>query len=248
MAQGTRVSRNLFYENAGQDLFVEVNHGPFVADNNLFLSPTSILDMSEGGAYAHNLFAGRITNRPEPSRETPFHPPHSTTVAGLAVTTGGDNRFFNNVFVGTGQAPTPAQKGNLKELRWISSHGLWGYDGREFPLQAAGNVYYFGSEPSAVEMSPVVRPDHAPAIRLVEKDGQVVLHYVFDTSLLSAKTVRVDTARLGEPKVSKVPYVNPDGSSVVLDRDYLGRRRSGSSPSPGPFEKPKPGAVAVRVW
>ena len=26
-------------------------------------------DMSEGGAYVHNLFAGKITNRPEPSRE-----------------------------------------------------------------------------------------------------------------------------------------------------------------------------------
>ncbi|MCU0871941.1 MAG: right-handed parallel beta-helix repeat-containing protein, partial [Pirellulaceae bacterium] len=32
MAQGTRVSRNLFHDNAGEDLFVEVNHGPFVVD------------------------------------------------------------------------------------------------------------------------------------------------------------------------------------------------------------------------
>jgi alpha-L-arabinofuranosidase len=93
MAQGTRVTQNLFYDNISEDLFVEVNHGPFMVDNNLFLSPTSLLDMSQGGAYAHNLFAGKITNRPEPDRETPYHPAHSTTVAGLAVTTGGDHRF-----------------------------------------------------------------------------------------------------------------------------------------------------------
>jgi hypothetical protein len=148
MAQGTRVSQNLFHDNTGQDLFVEVNHGPFVVDNNLFLSPTSVLDMSEGGAYAHNLFAGKITNRPEPSRETPFHPAHSTKVAGLATTKGGDDRFYNNIFIGTGALSTAAQKGNLKELRWISSHGLWGYDGRELPLQTGGNVYLHGAAPT----------------------------------------------------------------------------------------------------
>ena len=37
MAQGTRVSGNLFHDNA-RDLFVEVDHGPFLVDNNLFLS------------------------------------------------------------------------------------------------------------------------------------------------------------------------------------------------------------------
>jgi hypothetical protein len=62
---------------------VEVNHGPFVVDNNLFLSGVSLLDMSEGGAYAHNLMTGRIISRPELRRSTPFHPAHSTAVAGL---------------------------------------------------------------------------------------------------------------------------------------------------------------------
>ena len=33
-----------------EDLFVEVDHGPFVVDNNLFLSSVNLLDMSEGGA------------------------------------------------------------------------------------------------------------------------------------------------------------------------------------------------------
>ena len=38
MAQGTRVSGNLFHDNPSEDLFVEVDHGPFLVDNNLFLS------------------------------------------------------------------------------------------------------------------------------------------------------------------------------------------------------------------
>src|ERR1017187_4333201 len=142
MAQGTRVSRNLFRSNASNDLFVEVDHGPFLVDNNLFLSPDSLLDMSEGGAYVHNLFAGKITNRPEPGREIPFHPAHSTTVAGLVTIKGGDDRYYDNIFLGNGEKLTSDRKGNLKELRWISSFGLWGYDGREQPLLTGGNVYY----------------------------------------------------------------------------------------------------------
>ncbi len=122
MAQGTRVSGNLFHDN-DHDLFVEVNHGPFVVDNNLFLSAASLLDVSEGGAYAHNLFGGRITSAPEPSRETPYHPAHTTTVAGLTSIKGGDCRFYNNLFVGRGESSAKDATG----------FGLSGYDTREIP-------------------------------------------------------------------------------------------------------------------
>jgi len=84
MAQGAHVTRNLLHDNnRSEDLFVEVDHGPFLVDNNLFLSGRSLLDMSEGGAYVNNLFAGTITPRPELRRETPFHKAHSAEVAGL---------------------------------------------------------------------------------------------------------------------------------------------------------------------
>jgi len=71
MAQGTRVTGNLFYNNTSDDIFVEVNHGPFLIENNILLSETSISDHSEGGAFVHNLVAVNIGLRPQ-SRETPF--------------------------------------------------------------------------------------------------------------------------------------------------------------------------------
>ncbi len=236
MAQGTRVSQNLFHENSGEDLFVEVDHGPFVVDNNLFLSQTSILDMSEGGAYAHNLFVGKITNRPEPGRETPFHLSHSTAVAGLVTIKGGDDRFYNNVFVGTGEVPTLARKGNLTELRWINSHGLWGYDGRELPLQTGGNVYLHGAGPYAQEPNPVSRPESNPEIRLVEEGGRMILQITLDNSLQEARTALVTTALLGKAKIPQLAYVNSDDSPLKIDHDYFGRPRSESRPAPGPFE------------
>ncbi|MFO0930385.1 MAG: right-handed parallel beta-helix repeat-containing protein [Gemmataceae bacterium] len=172
MAQGTRVSGNLFHDNAGEDLFVEVNHGPFLVDNNLFLSRTSLLDMSQGGAYVHNLFFGRLISTKELGRQTPYHPPHVTKVAGLRNVQGGDNRFFNNVFVGVGPEPTAApRKGD-----WhggVSGHGLWVYDAREFPLFTGGNVYLNGARPSAKETAALMLPDCNPAAQLQRDSDKV---------------------------------------------------------------------------
>jgi len=250
MAQGTRVSANLFHDNTGEDLFVEVNHGPFVVDNNLFLSGVSLRDMSQGGAYVHNLFVGALTNRPEPNRETPYHPPHTTRVAGLAVTTGSDNRFHHNLFVGHGEMPSADQKGDLSAMRWITSHGLWGYDGREFPLQASGNVYYYGAEPYAEEATPVMLPEHDPEIRLVEEGDAIDLHVTLLPSPQAANAAIVTTQVLGEARVPGLPYRNPDGSRLVIDVDYLGERRDETDPTPGPFSQPEAGALplVLRVW
>lgn len=248
MAQGTRVSQNLFHHNAWEDLFVEVNHGPFLVDNNLFLSNRNLLDMSEGGAYVHNLFGGHLSNRPEPSRETPYHPHHSTTVAGLARTTGGDNRFYNNLFVGPGQPTPPERRGNLKEIRWIVSHGLWGYDGRAFPLFAAGNVYYFGAEPSQGESHPLVFPAWNPQLKLEEQKGSFYLTLHPGISLSRAGAGMVTSERLGRARVPGEPYVNPDGSSLRINTDYFGQRRSAAQPVPGPFEKTSAGPWRLRVW
>lgn len=248
MAQGTRVTGNLLHDNPGQDLFVEVNHGPFLADNNLFLSATSLLDMSQGGAYAHNLFAGRITNSPEPRRETPFHPAHSTEVAGLRRIEGGDDRFLNNLFIGDG-APVPvAHRGDLREIRWISGRGLWGYDGRPLPLMVAGNVHVFGAEPSAREEAPVVTRGGDPAWELILGDEAAYLKISLDRSLRQASTTLVTTEGLGTAHVTGLPYENPDGTPITVDLDYLGIARSASRPTPGPFEAPGVGTALIRVW
>lgn len=247
MAEGTRVSRNLFHDNADQDLFVEVDHGPFVVDNNIFLSGTSILDMSQGGAYVHNLFAGKITNRPEPDRETPYHPPHSTAVAGLARIQGGDDRFYNNLFVGDGQFTGPVQKGDLKALRWISGYGLWGYDGRSLPLHTGGNVYYRAAQPYANEVGSVVESVD-PQLRLIQSGEQYVLHLKTNIAIKRVGVACPGTATLGRAQIPNLPYENADGSPLELVRDYSGRKRNGAHPTPGPFEILKVGEIKVKVW
>jgi hypothetical protein len=39
---------------------VEVCHGPYTIDNNLFLSKWAFKDMSSGAAFVHNLISGKF--------------------------------------------------------------------------------------------------------------------------------------------------------------------------------------------
>jgi len=228
MAQGTRVTGNLLYENS-RDLFVEVNHGPFLIDHNLFLSGVSVLDMSEGGAYAHNLFMGAIDLRPELGREPPYHKAHSTEVAGLRNIPGGDNRFYNNLFVG--------------------NSGLAQYDKAAQPVHMAGNVFLKGAKPSKAEQNPVVLADFDPEIRLEPGQDWLDLHLRLD-GLATRESPRqlVTTQWLGRAKLADLPYEQPDGSSYRLDTDYLGNKRNADNPSPGPFEWSKEEKQSIRVW
>ncbi len=243
MAQGTRITANLLYDNTTDDLFVEVNHGPFVVDNNLFLSPLSLQDWSQGGAYAHNLFAGRILSRPELKRYTPYHRPHSTMVAGRSNIKGGDSRFHNNVFLKGAEAELPPEKPEDR----ASGYGLWVYDTREFPLAAGGNVYLGGARPYSKERGPLALPGPSPKWRVAGEGESVYLEIELPEAIRKTATLLVTSDLLGKTRVSGLPFVNPDGSPLVIGSDYFGKPR-GAAPVAGPFEQPARGAAKVKVW
>ena len=124
--QGTRVSGNLFHDNCmardyllkpenkeglglGEDIFIEIAHGPALVDNNIFLSERAVKLPTQGVAFVHNLFAGSITavgrgvkngsKKYDSTRYTPIHKPHRTEITGVMSVLHGDVRFYNNIFV-----------------------------------------------------------------------------------------------------------------------------------------------------
>lgn len=98
MAQGTHVEANLFHDNRLHDLYMEVDHGPFLINNNIFLSKIALFDRSEGGAFTHNLVLGKLRGGGPEDRSTPFFKPHSTDLLDIVNLKGGDIRFYNNIF------------------------------------------------------------------------------------------------------------------------------------------------------
>ena len=129
-AQGTRVTGNLFHDNTlpyrashafreamvayGEDIFVEVSHGPTLIDSNMLLSLRSLKLATQGVAVVHNLIGGALTAvgtgvnngsvHYQSPRYTPYHVPHRTEIAGFMTILHGDMRFYDNVFV---QQPVP---------------------------------------------------------------------------------------------------------------------------------------------
>jgi hypothetical protein len=235
MAQGTRVSANLFHDN-GQDLFVEVNHGSFVVDNNLFLSAANLLDMSEGGAYAHNLFTGKLVSVPEPNRQTPYHPAHTTAIAGLVNVKGGDCRFYNNIFLGPGTS----------DAKNSAQYGLSTYNAREYPLQTGGNIYYNGAQPYIHETTHLSSAA-ASKPKLVHDNHAVALQFSAPSDLAEAETTLVTTSLLGTAKTPGLPYETRDGSSLKIDTDYFGKKRNAAHPKPGPFEEAPMGTRILQL-
>lgn len=229
MTQGTRVTGNLLHDNMAPDLFVEVNHGPFLVDNNIFLSPYTLLDASGGGAYVHNLVAGAVRIRPEKTRSTPFHKPHSTELAGLHKVLGDDERFFNNLLVG--------------------HNGLKAYGKKATNLRAAGNVFLKGAEPSQHEKEPLVLPDVDPAVKLLETSDGMYLQMKLDKNRTKKQDRPLVTTKiLGKAEIPDLPYEQPDGSPYRIDTGYLGRGRNAGNPFPGPFAKPRGGKMKWKVW
>lgn len=239
MAQGTRVTGNLLYDN-GDGIFVEVNHGPFVLDNNIIVGGVALRDMSEGGTYAHNLFAGPIVSQPVYDRVTPFMEAHSTKPLGRAVTQGGDNRFFNNIFVGDG-SPRLAGERNPKEV--LGGFGLWVYDNRPLPSFAGGNLYLHGAAPYKDESATVLPAD--PGIKVVEDGDAVFLELSLPEKPGAEKSAPVTAARLGLTAVTRLPYEDPDGSALAMGNDYFGRLRT--TLVPGPFAT-LPDSPRLQVW
>ena len=234
MAQGTRVTQNLLYNNTTDDIFVEVNHGPFLIDNNILLSKLAVRDWSEGGAYAHNLFAGNFELRPQ-NRLTPFHKPHSIELAGLKKTRGGDNRFYNNIFMNGYHEPE------------FKITGLQVYNNAELPVFADGNVYcngveVFKNDKNFLEINFLVESE------IPDDKSGFFIDFNFPESIKKLKTKYVTTELLGKAVVPEQGFENNDGAPLTVDYDFFGNKRNRKNPITGPFEKPQESKIELKLW
>jgi hypothetical protein len=249
MAQGTRITRNVLYDNSHHDFFSEVNHGPYLVDNNFFLSREgySIQNGSEGGAFVHNLFAGRTKCFDVPDRVTPYHQAHSTKVVCLRNIRGGDDRYFNNLFVRTAGFTEESITGNAGELI-TTGYGLSVYDRAEFESFADGNLFYNGAKAYKNETNSIEKPDFNPGIVIEVSDDGLFLNLNFDASVREVKTTLITTQRLGTTIVSEGIFEDFDGNPYSIVTDFLGANRLGSHPGVGPLESLEVGKSRVKIW
>ena len=264
--QGTRITKNLFYNNV-VDFYAEVSHGPYLVDHNIFES--AITNWAQGGAYVNNLFAGKIVIEKVLDRATPYHTPHSTDVAGFAVVYGGDDRFYENLFVdgkrhlesyhGTVAGPmgTSMYDNYLASLEeYIDSiekrnqvkpedHRL--FNDTEQPVYINHNVYIGDSKAYAREEEYLQVADFDGQFEIEESVDGVYLNITLPEGFGDFVHQPQNTATLGRARIVDADFENPDGSSLVLDLDYLDNEK-GEVAVVGPLAGLKSGKNKVKVW
>lgn len=222
MAQGVRVTRNLLYKNDQDDLFLEVDHGPGMIDNNIMLSPKNIYCDSEGYAFVHNFFGGFLHIFPDHSRFTPYHLNHSTDIKGLEIIRAGDDRYYYNIF-----APLHGQK----------TTGLEALSKYPYPSKISGNLYFSGLMPAPGETDGIETALAAKDIRLRfdDKNELISIALPWNQGIFLKQHPVVTTALLGRSHITKCLYEMPDGSPLTIDHDYSESPRNGNTCIPGPW-------------
>lgn len=261
-AQGIRLSGNIYHDNL-RDIEIEVSHGPCLVDNNLFLSRFSFDCYSQGNAMVHNLFAGNMSSITVHERTTPYHFPHSTDVAGYSEVLGGDDRFFNNLFVGQYEASAPLNGVNIfadfsehfnkysteeeykKAIASVERGNLGKFVKTPQPIYVHGNGYSGLAKPSRHDPDAIVA--EGLTAELTEKDGNWELTICVPEAFANASYEPVTTKLLGETRLSAMAFEASDGSDFDFSRDMLGNARADKVLA-GPFANLKAGKQTITVW
>lgn len=254
--QGIRVSANVYDKN-NRDFFVEVTHGPYLADNNIFTAEYTFDNAAQGGAYVNNLICGFFNHYPVLNRPTPYHFPHSTMVAGVVPTYGGDDRWFQNIFIGGSEEGryygTSEYNGSVTSLKeYIGNVKKQGFGYIEHfeavrqPAYIDGNVYlnhataFEKEENNCVSQSPAT-------VNLREEEDGVYLEIDLPEEVFALKGKVITGKELGMTRITECGFENPDGSDVRIDTDITGAVCREMRIA-GPVQDLHPGYQKVKIW
>lgn len=258
-AQGTRVSKNAFYDNY-RDLMIEVTHGPCLVDNNIFGSAYNFDNVAQGTALVNNLFAGTTRTIQVLNRATPYHLPHSTKVAGYACVYSGDDRVYGNIFIGgvkfkdpIHQCGTAFYDGHCAS--WDEYHALTkatganDLEGFELIKEAVyinHNAYLKGA-PSFAKEESKISSDADPQFKIYRDGTGLQVELTLPKEVTGHTFAALDTASLGATRLTEGYYENGDGTPLTLDTDLLGESYPTNARQIGPLHFVE-GHNKLKLW
>lgn len=255
-AQGARVSCNV-YDHNNRDFMIEVTHGPYLVDNNIFASSYNFDNAAQGGAYVHNLCCGLMNQYPVLDRPTPYHMAHSTQVMGVIWVYGSDDRWYQNIFAGGREQDqfygTARYDGSpvcleeyIENIKAYRNDPLKGCREVKQPVYISNNVYLQGAEAFNRECGAVTLPEWDAEVSIEYENETVILNITLPEEAFTQKGELITTEILGTPRITESGYENRDGSPLVIDHDLLGDKRP-RFPMYGPVQNLKAGKNRVRV-
>jgi hypothetical protein len=215
--QGTRITGNIIYNTQAANVFLEMNHGAILVDNNLLVGQ-GVRSNSEGSVFAHNLLVDcKFDMGSDTGRSSQYYQPHTRKVIARKHGVPADDKWFNNVFVrrgldGVKQAPGYASDYNV--------------------FLEGAKKSSFGDEHSIVD--PV-------AARFSREDSPlgVAIRVHVDEAVFGLKGPWVDSALVGVLPTVGQTIEDASGQPIRVDTDLLGHQRV--APVVGPLASLRPG-------
>ena len=253
--QGTRISKNIFNDNT-RDLFIEVSSGPYIVDNNILTADYALDNHAQGGAYVNNIINGEIVHRLMLDRATPYHVPHSTLIAGFAPVYGGDDRFFNNIFIGQEGIPNVGTEiyngyntslSEFKEAVAKEEGDHESFHKIKQPVYIEDNAYFNKANQFNREDRNFINENVNPDLSIVEEGNDVYLNISVPESFIEFKGKVYDTETLPKVRIVDADFEDENGNSLTLNTDLNDELRENESMI-GPLQTLATGNNKVKIW
>jgi hypothetical protein len=208
--QGLRITRNVIYDTEEATLFLEMDHGPTLVDNNILIG-AEVRSNSEATVFAHNLFADcPYEYHPDVGRRSGYFQPHTTKTVGSKTGTAQDDKWFNNIFVRQGLDRVKTAEG----------------------YQSDYNVFLEGAKKSSFgDQNSLVDPF---VTGLAVEDRPLGATVTFS---VNGATLQVNGPRVGAELVGVFPTVGQTiedryGRPITIETDINGKRFPHAIPGP----------------
>ena len=221
--QGTRISGNIVCDTETEAIFLEMNHGAILVDNNIVVGK-GIRSNSEGTVFAHNLFVDCDFHMvSDLKRKSEYYKPHTREQIARKQGVPQDDKWLNNIFVRRGLDRVKAASG------YASDHNVF--------LEGAKKST-FGDGQSIVDSS----------VAGFQKEDQplgVTIRFKMTDALSRVHGTWVDDKLVGVFPTVGQTIEDRNGNPIRVDTDLQGLNRSHATA--GPLANLKPGLNTV-IW
>jgi hypothetical protein len=221
--QGDRITGNIILDTDTEGLYLEMNHGPMLVDNNILIG-CGVHSLSEGTVFAHNLFVDcTFMTRSDTDRKSQYFKPHTRELVGRKHGIPQDDMWFNNIFIRQGLDNVESAFGNR------SDH----------------NVFLEGAQKSTFGEEHSITDSFITGFAYEDISEGIKIRYSIDALLLGRKYPWVDDKLVGVLPTVGQTIEDRHGHPITVDTDFFGRKRS--RPVAGPLADGKGGAQTI-AW
>ena len=220
--QGTRITGNIIYNTQAANIYLEMDHGPILVDNNVLIGQ-GVKSWSEGDVFAHNLLVDcNFDMASDTSRQSQYYQPHTRRVVARKPGVPADDKWFNNIFVRRGL------EGVKKAPGYASDY----------------NVFLEGAKKSSFGDKHSIVDPFAVALRRDDSPRGVSIVFRADQAPFALKGPWVDGSLIGVLPTAGQTIEDRNGQPIRVNTDILGNDRV--SPFAGPLADLKPGENSVK--